>query len=154
MSDDNSSVNYGIIYYHKLVKECKRYHYYITSKSKTFFLSKSNSKREAKTLALNKLKPNINNLIGRSVIFVRVKDKEEEFDKSGNGGPIIIIFKKGLIVDKDTIKNYDDENLLFRSKKHLSEDYIEKNKLNILIDIEKYIYDYELNRLDDGCVIN
>lgn len=139
--------------YIKIVNECNKYHYYITTKTKIIFLSSSNKKSEAKAIALLKLKPNINNLIGKNLILIRVKCIINSYNDNNNrtlnimGGPIVIIIKRGLIMSENIIKNYQEGG---NNNIYLSENYIIKNKLNILVDLINIITDYINDNLNKG----
>ena len=99
--------------YKEIVNIAKKYHYYAISTHKTIFLSASNKKSDAKRLALEKLKPNINNLIGKKLVVVKIKSIAKEFEKQKTsdelkiiGGPILLKFERGLIKSPKKISNF------------------------------------------------
>jgi len=59
--------------YKNIINISKKYHYFIKSTNKIIHLSESNSKTEAKQLALDKLKNTIEKLIGKNIIFMKIK---------------------------------------------------------------------------------
>ena len=97
--------------YDEIVNNVNKYHYYVTTQSKIIHLSSSNSKNEAKNLALEKLQPNIDNLIGKKILFIKIKSVNDEYLKSKSsdelqviGGPILIKFESGIIINSKKIK--------------------------------------------------
>ena len=140
--------------YNEIVNSVKKYHYYVTTQSKIIHLSSSNSKNEAKNLALEKLEPNIDNLIGKKILFIKIKSVNDEYLKSKNsdelqviGGPVLIKFESGIIINSKKIKNKDDNvnNLIYLSNK-----YIKKNQNNIIVDIKNIINKYVSGKLNKG----
>jgi hypothetical protein len=121
-----------------------KYHYWITSTNKIIKLSSSNNKSEAKQEALKKLSKHINDFIGKKLILVRLKSveyayltqKEEELNIIG--GPIMVRLEHGIIKSKTKISNYEkgDNNILYLSKKYISENKIEHDMKDI---VKKYI---------------
>jgi len=99
--------------YKKIIEENKKYHYFIISTNKIIFLSSSNDKSEAKQLALKKLNPNIDKLIGKKIFLLKLKIVYNAFIKQSQkknslnliGGPINISIERGLIVNENKIKN-------------------------------------------------
>ena len=65
----------------EIIDNAHKYHYYIASHSKCIFLSSSNSNTEAKKLALEKLKPNIDNLINKKIVIVKIKSVADKYEK-------------------------------------------------------------------------
>jgi len=99
--------------YKEIVKNAKKYHYYVVTTNKTVYISTSNKKSEAKKMALEKLKPNINNLIGKNLVVVKIKSIAKEFEKQKTsdelkiiGGPILLKFERGLIKSPKKISNF------------------------------------------------
>lgn len=140
--------------YNEIVNNVKKYHYYVTTQSKIIHLSSSNSKNEAKNLALEKLEPNIDNLIGKKILFIKIKSVNDEYLKSKDsdelqviGGPVLIKFESGIIINSKKIKNKDDNvnNLIYLSNK-----YIKKNQNNIIVDIKNIINKYVSGKLNKG----
>lgn len=138
--------------YKELVNNANKYHYYITSQTKIIHLSSANNKSEAKKLALEKLKPNINNLIGKKIVLIRIKSIESQYNNKTTvlnviGGPIVLKIERGLIKSKNKIQNYEEGG---NTSIYLSEKYIKKNKLNLTKDLNKIIKDYILEKLNLG----
>ena len=140
--------------YKKLIKNVHKYHLYATTTNHTIFLSSSNSKTRAKLDALYKLKPNIDNLIGKKLVLVHIKSVNKEFEKQKTsedlkiiGGPIVFIFKIGLIKSKYTIKDYEYGS---NNKVYLSEKYIKKHNDNIVINLKKLVGDFVSLRFNQG----
>jgi hypothetical protein len=140
--------------YKTIVKTANKYHYYAVSTHKTIFLSSSNKKTEAKKLALEKLKPNIDNLIGKSLVVVKIKSVAKEFKKqktSGElkiiGGPILFKFEKGLIKSANKISNFIG---MGNDQIYLSDKYIKKHKDNIAFDLNKLVSDVMTRKIHQG----
>lgn len=139
--------------YKELVNNAYKYHYYITTQTKIIHLSSSNDKSEAKKIALEKLKPNIDNLIGKKIILIRIKSIETKYNNDKKktlnvtGGPIVFNIERGIIKSKSKIKNYKEGG---NNSIYLSEKYIKKNKLNLTKDLTTIIKDYILEKLNFG----
>ena len=131
----------------EIIKNIDKYHYYISSTNKTIFLSSSNNKEEARSIALKKLAPNIINLIGKNVILVTIRNIENKFkeniDFNTTGGPIVFELENEFIKSNTKISSGD------KSKRnvYLSEKYIKKNKSNILVKLKDIVNDYKNNQL-------
>lgn len=136
----------GKINIKEIVEGINTYYYFISSTSKTIFLSSSNDKDEAKELALKKLTPNIKNLIGKNIILVTVKNTEKKYKKDATiiGGPIKFELQNEIIASIDKIKSGD------KSKRNvfLSEKYIKKNLEDITIKLKEVVNDYKNNELN------
>jgi hypothetical protein len=133
--------------YKELVNNANKYHYYITSQTKIIQLSSANNKSEAKRLALEKLKPNIKNLIGKNIILVKIKNIEKKYNNDSNqlyGGPIAFEIENEIISSENKIKSGD------KSKRtiFLSEKFIKKNIDNITIKLKNIVNDYKNNNLN------
>jgi hypothetical protein len=136
--------------YDVIIKNNDKYRYYAISSTKTIFLSSSNSKLEAQNLALEKLKPNIQNLIGKTILLVKLKSVVNAYEKqkikknSLNmiGGPLKFELEDGLIKSATKIKNVVASG---GTNIYLSDKYIKKNKDNLFIDIKKVISNYFKN---------
>lgn len=140
-------MNYKDINYKDIIKKAKKYHYFITSTNKIVLLSSSNSKTEAKNLALEKLKPNIDNFINKNLVLIKIKNVKKKYDEDKKdkhslklvGGPLVFKIERGHIVSATQIKNeIESGNNLF----YLSNKYIKKNIDNIAVDLKKVISDY------------
>jgi hypothetical protein len=140
--------------YKEIVINAKKYHYYITTTNRIAFLSSSNNKSEAKKLALEKLEPNIDNLIGKKLIIVKIKSVANEFEKqktSGElkiiGGPILLKFERGLIKSANKITNFKEGG---NNEIYLSDKYIKKHKDNIAFDLKKLVKDVMTEKINQG----
>jgi hypothetical protein len=131
----------------KIFEDLDIYFYYISSSSKTIFLSSSKEKTNAKELALEKLKPNIKSLIGKNIILVKIKNVEKKYNNDSNqlyGGPIAFEIENEIISSENKIKSGD------KSKRtvFLSEKFIKKNIDNITIKLKNVVNDYKNNNLN------
>jgi hypothetical protein len=140
--------------YKAIVNKANKYHYYVVTTNKTVCISLSNKKSEAKKLALEKLKPNINNLIGKKLIVVKIKSVAKAFEKQKTsdelkiiGGPIILEFERGLIKSPSKITNFDDK---LNNKIYLSNKYIKKYKDNIVFDLKKLVSNFVTDKFNQG----
>jgi hypothetical protein len=140
--------------YKIIVTDAKKYHYYVVSTHKTIFLSSSNKKSEAKKLALEKLKPNIDNLIGKKLVVIKIKSVAKAFEKqktSGElkiiGGPILLKFDRGLIKSANKISNFIEGG---NNEIYLSDKYIKKNKDNIAFNLKKLVDDVMERKIHQG----
>jgi hypothetical protein len=115
----------------KIIKNSNKYHYYITSTNKTIFLSSDNNKKTARKLALEKLTPNIDKLINKKVVLIKIKNIKDEFEKQSN----------------DKISSIDEgiDNVVY-----LSEKFIKKNQDNIAIKMKDIVNDYVNDKLNSG----
>jgi hypothetical protein len=131
-----------------ILENTDKYYYYITSPSKTIFLSSNNDKNKAREIALEKLKPNIKNLIGKNIILITIKNYEKKFKENKElniiGGPIAFEIQMELVKNESKISSGD------KSKRYiyLSEKYIKKNISNITIKLKDIIDDYKNNELN------
>jgi hypothetical protein len=137
--------------YKDIINTTKKYHYFIKSSTKVIHLSESNSKDEAKNLALEKLKPNIKNLIGKNLIFLKIKTSKPENDNSLKlvGGSIVFEFENGLIKSESKIKNELEGG---NNKIYLSDKYIKNNKTNLVKDYKKIITNYYDNKINQSLI--
>jgi len=140
--------------YKEIVNKAKKYHYYITTTNRIAFLSASNKKSEAKKLALEKLRPNITNLINKKLVLVKIKSVAKAFEKqktSGElkiiGGPILLKFDRGLIKSENKISNFKEGG---NNEIYLSNKYIKKHKDNIAFDLKKLVSDVIERRIHQG----
>ncbi len=141
--------------YKEIVNNINKYHYFITSTSKTILLGSSNDKSEAKQLALKKLEPQIDNFIGKKLILVRIKSVESAFEKQKEdklmrliGGPIMINIEHGIIKSKNKIENKQasGNTLAYISKKYLKT----HNQQIDPTDLKAIINDFVTNKLNKG----
>jgi hypothetical protein len=140
--------------YRTIVKNAKKYHYYVVTTNKTICISSSNKKSEAKKLALEKLKPNINNLIGKKLVIVKIKSVAKEFKKQKTsdelkiiGGPIFLKFDRGLIKSANKITNFKEGG---NNEIYLSDKYIKKHKDNIAFNLNKLVDDVMERKIHQG----
>ena len=115
--------------YKNVIENNDRYHYFIVASNKIIFLSSSNDKSEAKQLALKKLKPNIEKLIGQKIYLLKLKivynafmdQKQKKNSLNLIGGPISIVINRGLIVSANKIKNETEggNNNIYLSQKYI-----------------------------------
>ena len=137
-----SAINDGVIciFINEILEGTNTYYYFISSTSKTILLSSSDNKDEARELALEKLAPNIKNLIGKNVILVTVKNTEKKYKKDATltGGPISFELETEIIKSSDKIKSGD------KSKRnvYLSEKFIKKNIDDITIKLKDIVFEY------------
>jgi len=127
--------------YKQIVEQVGKYHYIISTSNKTILLSSNNSKSEAKEQALDKLKPNIENLIGKNIYLVKIlKVSKKVLDENNTdklklvGGTIYANIENAEIINDHRIKNLGGAKQIFFSKKYLSD----HNGID-LMDIKKII---------------
>lgn len=134
------SVNYD-----KIIDMVDKYYYFIVSPKKIILLSSSNNLKQAKSDAIKKLEPKIEQFIGKELIFVKIINTYDNYkDESNNlkliGGPIAFEFMSGIIENKKKIKNKKDtgNNKYYLSKKYIKENInnISKNMKNV---VKKYL---------------
>jgi hypothetical protein len=140
--------------YKEIVNKAKKYHYYITTTTRIAFLGSSNKKNEAKKIALIKLKPNIDNLIGKKLVVVKIKSVAKAFKKQKTsdelkiiGGPILLKFEKGLIKSANKISNFVE---IGNDEIYLSDKYIKKNKDNIAFDLKNLVNNVIERKIHQG----
>jgi hypothetical protein len=140
--------------YKEIVRNAKKYHYYAVSQNTLAFLSSSNSKSEAKKLALEKLRPNIDNLIGKKLVYVKIKSVKKEFEKQKTsddlkviGGPILFTFDRGVIQSIDKITNIKTGG---NNEVYLSDKYIKKHKNNVAFDLKQLVRDFVSEKFKQG----
>lgn len=138
--------------YKDIIKNTKKFHYFIKSQNKIIHLSSSNSKSEAKKLALNKLGNQINKIIGKYLILIKIKQEDSSKDNALQliGGNIAFILENGEIKDKETIKNI---NRSYKNKIYLTDKYIKKHKENLIEDYKKFLSDF-LNKHNNLSLID
>jgi len=131
-----------------ILKKYDKYYYYIANTNKTILLSSDDDLKQAQKEALLKLEPNIDNLINKNIILVSINNTNYEYNKNEKfnliGGPIQIQLKYQIIKSKSKIINGDEssENI------YLTNQYIKKNKTNLLVDLKKYVEDFKNNKLN------
>ncbi len=148
------TIRFNYINYKDIVKNAKKYHYYITTINKIGFLSSSNKKSEAKKLALEKLKPFIDNFIGKKIVLVKIKSIAKAFEKQKTSdelkilcGSILLKFDRCLIKSANKISNFQEGG---NNEIYLSDKYIKKNKDNIAFDLKKLVVDVIDRRIHQG----
>ena len=139
----------------EFIDENYKYHFYITSTNKTIFLSSDDNKKEASEQALKKLAPNIDNLIGKKLVLVKIKSVENKFNTQNEnndlkliGGPIMIEIGKYIILNSTKInsKSESGPKIIFLSKK-----FIKKNlNTDITPIIKDLVTKYMNNKLNSG----
>ena len=124
--------------YKEIIKNTKKFHYFIKNQNKIFLLSSSNSKSEAKEMALKKLGSEIDKVIGKTLILIKIKQEDTTKNNDLNlvGGNIAFILEHGEIKDRKTIKNI---NKSFGHNIYLSDKYIKKHKNNLVEDYKKFL---------------
>lgn len=127
--------------YKEIIKNTKKFHYFIRNQNKTIILSSSNSKSEAKEIALKKLSSQIDKLIGKKLILIKIKEGNSTVNNDLKliGGNITFILEHGEIKDKNTIKNINES---YSHNIYLSDKYIKKHKNNLLEDYKFFIPDF------------
>ena len=133
--------------YNSVIENTKKYHYFIKSSVRLIHLSSSNNKSEAKKEALKKLEPSIDNLIGKKIIFLKIKstNNKDNFFKSEDG-PISLIFEPAIIKSNNKIKDLIEGG---NNTIYLSDKFIKKYKDNLLKNYKKIIsnfYNEKLNK--------
>jgi len=146
--------------YNQIIDLVDKYYYFIVSPKKIILLSSSNNLEEAKELAIKKLKPKIEQFIGKKLIFVKISNTYNKFkNKDTNelgliGGPIAFEFMSGLVENKKKIANEKEigNNKYYLSKKYIKEniDDISKNLSKV---VKKYINEYKTKNFMDISVL-
>lgn len=117
-----------------------KYYYFISSTNKTIFLSSDDNKTHARSVALLKLQPNINNLIGKKIIIIKTKSVKKEYYNNNKlsliGGPIKLEIKQEIIKSSFKISSIKDNNPVIV---YLSEKYVKNNKLDMKDIVSKYV---------------
>ena len=124
--------------YKEIIKNTKKFHYFIRTQNKTVHLSSSNSKSEAKELALKKIGSQIDKIIGKNLILIKIKQEDPTIknDLKLIGGHIAFVLEHGTIKNRDTIKNINNS---FGNNIYLTDKYIKKHKDNLIEDYKKFI---------------
>lgn len=132
--------------YNNIIETTKKYHYFIKSSVRVIHLSESNNKSEAKVEALKKLEPTIDNLIGKKIIFLKIKstNNKDNFFKSEEG-PISLIFESAIIKSNIKIKDLIEGG---NNTIYLSDKFIKKNKDNLIKNYKKIINDFYSEKLN------
>ena len=91
--------------YDKIIDMVNKYYYFIASSKRIILLSSSNNLEDAKTLAIKKLEPKIDQFVGKKLIFVKIINTYNDYKDSSNnlkliGGPIAFEFMFGIIDNK------------------------------------------------------
>ena len=139
--------------YKQIIQNIGKYHYLIVNSSKSILLSSNNSKNEARNKALQKIKPIINNVLGKYIYMLTIrKIKDTDLKAQENnyikvfGGPIEITIEKVLVVNEKQLKNKggSKNNKVYFSKKYLD------SKSIVLDNIKKIAYDYHNEKLKNS----
>lgn len=127
--------------HNEIIKNTKKYHYFIKVKNKTIYLSGSNSKTEAKENALKKLESQINKLIGKNLILLKINKEDSKNNNNLKlvGGDISFTLENGKIKDEHTIKNI---NKSYIHKIYLTDKYIKNHSDNLIEEYKKFIPDF------------
>lgn len=140
--------------YKEIISNTDKYYYFVVTQNKTVLISSSNTISDVKKLALEKLQPNIVNLIGKKLVFVKIKNVSKEYNKQENseelkiiGGPILFEFERGLIKSAEKIHNYND---IINNKVYLSDKYIKKYQDNIAFNLKKLVSDFVTKKFNQG----
>ena len=142
--------------YKEIMNKVKKYYYYVVTTNITKCISSSNNKSKAKKLALEELKKNtdIDKIIGKKLIFVKIKLVIKKFEKQKTteelkliGGPILVKFKRAIIESSNKISNISD---VLNNKIYLSNKYIKKNQDNIAFNLDKLVRDFVSNKFNQG----
>lgn len=140
--------------YKKFITNTKKYHYFVIIKDRVVHLASSNSKTEAKKIALSKFQKNIDKNIGKNLVYIKVKRykdyQENPTELTFIDGPIAFEFENGQIIDKDTIKNIKLSNT---DRVFLSNKYIKKHSDNLLEDY-KHVIEYFVNKKLNKSIID
>jgi hypothetical protein len=137
--------------YKEIIKNTNKFHYFIKSQNKTIYLSSSNSKSEAKELAFKKLGSQVDKLIDKKLILIKIKyeDPTKNNDLQLIGGYISFTLEFGIIKDKNNIKNIKESI----GKIYLTNKYIKKHESNLIEEYKKFIPDF-LSKYKDLDIIN
>ena len=97
--------------YKQIIQNIGKYHYLIVNSNKSVLLSSNNSKNEARNEALRKIKPIINNVLGKYIYmltFRKIKDTDLKAQENDYikvfGGPIEITIEKVLVINNNKLK--------------------------------------------------
>jgi hypothetical protein len=132
--------------YKEIIKNTMKYHYFIKSDKRLIWLCSSNTKSDAKKQALERIKPNIDNLIGKKLILLIVKRTyPEKNDLELVKGNIGFFFKWGLVKSATKIKN---ETMGGGDRIYLSDKYIKEHKNNLIEEYRDFIIDYFNKKLN------
>jgi hypothetical protein len=139
--------------YKNIIQHIGKYHYLIANSSKSILLSSSNSKNEARESAIQKIKPIINNVLGKYIYLLTIRKISEKNLKAQEndsikvlGGPIEVTIEKVLVVNDNKFKNEggSGNNRVYFSKKYLHSNSIENDN------IKKIAFDYHNEKLKNG----
>jgi len=124
--------------YIEIIRNSKKYHYFIRSLTKIKLLSSSNSKSEAKRMAINKISLSFNQFIGINLLYIKISftDPTTDNDLGLIQGYIVLKFKNGNIRSLTNIKNIEIGG---HSLVYLSDNYIISHSNNLLVDYETII---------------
>ena len=139
--------------YKDIIQHIGKYHYLIANNSKSVLLSSSNSKNEARQKALEKIKPILNNVLGKYIYLLTIRKISEKELKSQEtdsikvlGGPVEVTIEKILVVNEKKVKNEGGvgNNRVYFSKKYLHSKSIDDKN------IKQIAFDYHNEKLKNG----
>jgi hypothetical protein len=134
----------------EIIKDVGKYHYIIVNRRKTLYLSGSNSKNEARKQALEKLQPIMDNVIGKYIYLITLrnvnKDYKEMMEEKKKypsllvltGGPIQGKMDRILVVNNKKLTN---KGGVGNNRFYFTPQYLENNKITT-DKLEELLYDY------------
>ena len=138
-----------------IVNNIGKYHYLISSPTKTLLLSSNNSKTQARKDASEKLQPNIDKFIGKTMYLLTLKKVPKKDIKTNEksvikliGGPIVAIIDT-ILIKKNTFKN---EGGIGNNKIYFSLKYLNNNNNITNTIIKKITSDYHHKKLKSGAL--
>jgi hypothetical protein len=139
--------------YKNIIEQIGKYHYIISTSSKTLLLGSSNRKNEARDKALEKIKPILNNVQGKIIYLLTIRkiSKKDLKKQEGDtlkvlGGPIEVTIEKVEVISGNKLKNLGG----FKNNRvYFSDKYLHNNMINNE-NIKKIAYDYHNEKLKSG----
>jgi hypothetical protein len=139
--------------YKQNIQNIGKYHYLIANSSKSILLSSNNSKNEARQNALQKIKPIINNVLGKYIYLLTIrKISKKDLKNQENttlkvlGGPVEVTIEKVLVVNDNKLKN---ERGFGNNRVYFSEKYLHTKSIND-DNLKKIAFDYHNEKLKTG----
>jgi hypothetical protein len=136
--------------YDKIIGFVDKYYYFVVGDKSVKFLGSGKSLKQAKEKTLKTLEPKIDDFMGSDLIFVKIENSYDDYkiqkkDKGIKiiGGPIVFIIEKGVIDNKQKIRN---EREVGNNRYYLSKKYIKEHMDNIVIDLKKIVNNYSKNK--------
>jgi hypothetical protein len=140
--------------YKNIINDIGKYHYLIVNTSKSIILSSSNSKNEARIVAIQKMKPIVDKLLGKTIYLLTLRKiltkdlKNQENDTiKVIGGPIEVTIEKVQVLNENKLKNLGGFN---NNRVYFSEKYFYENKSIDDNQIKEIAYDYYNEKLKNG----